>query len=287
MVKLIAIDMDGTLLNHEGQVSTANLQAIEMAQAKGVVVAIATGRSHHGARKVLDEIGFGGPLIYLNGSCTQLPSGELVEEIFLPRAKIDELMPLFKEGGTYYEFYTRDGIYRNRDGIEIIKKEMEEIEDANPLIHRWLESFTERRQHRIEDRVEGRYAEDILADPSIGIYKSMVLSTDLHKLKRIRARVEAQADVAVASSSTYNFEVNHPEAQKGIAVKKLANRLDIPMEEVMVIGDNQNDLSMMRMAGISVAMGNAEDEIKEACRFVTKTNEEDGVAFAIQKFVGE
>lgn len=287
MIKLIAIDMDGTLLNHEGQVSAGNKQAIEMAKAKGIVVAVATGRSYHGARKILDEIGFDGPLIYLNGSCIQLSTGEWIEEIFLPRSKVDELTPLFQEEGIYYEFYTRDGIYRNRDGIEMIQREMERIKDSAPEMVRWLESFTGRRQHRIEERVKGQFAEDILADPRIGIYKSMALSIDLEKLNRVRAKVELLSDVVAASSSTYNFEVNHREAQKGIAVKKLATRLGIPMEEVMVIGDNQNDLSMMRLAGTSVAMGNAEDEIKQACTFVTKTNAEDGVAWAIQKFVGE
>jgi Cof subfamily protein (haloacid dehalogenase superfamily) len=287
MVKLIAIDMDGTLLDHEGRVSEANRQAIAAAQAKGVVVAIATGRSYHGARRVLDEIEFMGPLIYLNGACTQLPDGELVEEIFMPPGKVDELAHLLKDGGTYYEFYTRDGIYRNRDGIEIIKAEMDKLEHVDTSLHQWLESFTERRRNRIEDRVKGRYAEDILAVPSIGIYKAVALSSDLPKLKRVRQRAEAVSGVAVSASSVYNFEVNDQKAQKGIAVQKLAERYGVPMQEVMVIGDNQNDRSMMKVAGVSVAMGNAEDEVKQICRFVTKTNTENGVAHAIRKFVGD
>ena len=113
----------------------------------------------------------------------------------------------------------------------------------------------------------------------------MAFSTVQDQLEAVHKELESDTDIAITSSGDINLEFNHPEAQKGFALKHYAARLGIDMKDVMSLGDNWNDASMLEMAGRGVAMANAADGIKDLCQYTTKSNREHGVAVAIEEML--
>jgi Cof subfamily protein (haloacid dehalogenase superfamily) len=192
-----------------------------------------------------------------------------------------QLHQIFQEIGIYHEIYTERGIYANRDGVNHLKVEMDLIQSANPTVQPELLKFVASKQFRTS-RVRDAHFEDVLEQAETRIYKVLAFSMVEDKLRKARQRAKSLEGLVVTSSAENNIEINHPDAQKGSAVSFYAEYVGIPLSEVMVIGDNYNDLSMMKVAGVSVAMGNAEEPIKRECRYVTKTNNEHGVAYAIR-----
>jgi Cof subfamily protein (haloacid dehalogenase superfamily) len=130
----------------------------------------------------------------------------------------------------------------------------------------------------------GNY-DEVFAIENLEIYKILSFSIDQHKLASVHQELEAEAEIAITSSGDINLEFNHPEAQKGFALKSLAAKMGIEMKDVMTLGDNWNDASMLEMAGRGVAMANAADGIKELCQYTTKSNSEHGVAIAIEEML--
>ncbi|MGM7700231.1 Cof-type HAD-IIB family hydrolase [Pseudalkalibacillus sp. Hm43] len=283
-MKLIAIDMDGTLVNNNTTINEENVEAIKKAQAAGIHVVVATGRSFEEAVNPVEEAGLNLPIIAINGAQFRNKEGEIKNSITLSKEtyyKVDELLNHYS---MYYELYTNKGTYSNdlEMAIDII---VDIIKSANPEV-------TDSHAHKLADyRVKnGRihYTEDyhdIVKDPEVEIYK--LLSFSRNEKNRTDAMNDFLTfnDLAVSRSAEANIEITHRDAQKGIAVKNYADELGIPMKEVMAIGDNYNDVSMFELAGISVAMGNAEEDIKRLCSFTTKTNDESGVAHAIHTFM--
>ena len=285
MVQMIATDVDGTLLNDEGKISRENQKALRLAQEKGILVVIATGRSYQGAKEALEEADLELPLIHLNGACIRSEKGEILREISLDLDKVKKLHESFQEVGIYHELFTSDGIYCNRDGYHHLKGEVDRIRSGNPNIQPAMVNALARKQFRTTE-VCDKYFEDVMEEAGSVIYKVLAFSMAEEKLSKARQKAESFDGVYVTSSTEHNIEVNHPEAQKGFAVEFFARQHGIPMDQVMVLGDQLNDLSMMQRAGISVAMGNADEEVKKVCRFVTRTNNEHGVAYAIQTWAG-
>ena len=285
MVQMIATDMDGTLLNDEGKISPENQKALRLAREKGILVVIATGRSYKGAKEALEEADLKLPLIHLNGACIRSEKGEILREISLDLDKVKKLHDAFQEVGIYHELFTSDGIHCNRDGYLHIKGEVDRIRSGNPNMQPgWVHALAEK-QFRTTEICE-KYFEDILEEAKSPVYKVLAFSMVEEKLSKARQKAEALDGVYVTSSTGHNIEINHPEAQKGAAVEYFARQHGIPMDQVMVLGDHLNDLSMMQQAGVSVAMGNADEEVKKVCRYVTRTNNEHGVAYAIQTWAG-
>ena len=127
---------------------------------------------------------------------------------------------------------------------------------------------------------------DELEAAKVPVYKLFLYSEDKEMLDELKMRLEKNKDIAVASSFPTNLEITDVKAQKGPVLKEYIESLGYTMDEVMVLGDSMNDLSMLSMDfGATVAMGNAEPEVKRAARYVTKTNEELGVAYAIDELL--
>ncbi len=285
MIRLIAIDMDGTLLNRKGKISERNRKALRLAQQRGIMVVVATGRSYHGATDLLREADLRVPLIYLNGACIRSDKDEWMRGITLDSDAVYRMHKAFQEIGIYHELYTADGIYCNRDGYNHLKVEIDRIRSANPSIQPDLARYVANRHYR-KTRIIEKYYEDIAENPDSSVYKVLAFSTIDEKLKQARQKLGAFRKIVVTSSSKSNIEVNHPDAQKGLALQYLAQKYGISMKQTMVIGDNFNDLSMMKLAGLSIAMGNAEEDVKKICQHVTRTNDEHGVAYAFSRWAG-
>ena len=261
-IKLIAIDLDDTLLDSKLAVSPRACEAIRQAVARGVTVTIATGRMYCSALVYAKQLKLDVPLITYNGglikSCL---SGETLLHQPVERELALEVLAFCREHDLYIQTYMNDKLY---------VKELDEHAV-------YYERFSGAPANAIGDRL---YAAE--QPPT----KMLAMSTaeDIKEAYNIvKARFGNKLTVAI-SKPTF-LEITHPLSNKGRALAFLADKLHIKQEEVMALGDSGNDLDMITYAGWGVAMGNASDAVKAAARLETLANDADGVAEAIEKYV--
>jgi len=239
-IKLIAIDMDGTLLNDEQLISDENRNAIREAEDKGVYVVISTGRTLMTCRELAESLKLSSFLITANGSEIWDSNFNLVERKLLHTDHIKMMWDLRNKHNTNFWASTVNKVWRGEFP--------ENITD-----HEWLKFGFD-----IED-------DDI---------RNEVLE-ELRKNKELE----------ITNSSPTNIEVNALGINKAAALAKVTEKLGFTMENVMAMGDSLNDIAMIKEAGLGVAMGNAQDIVKETADYITDTNIEDGVAKAIRHWV--
>jgi Cof subfamily protein (haloacid dehalogenase superfamily) len=284
LMKLIAIDMDGTLVNKQLKVTKENSKVISQAVKDGHHVVIATGRSYDEARHTLEDAELHLPLICVNGAEIRSAEWEILSSTPLEFSQYEEIKSILDKEDIYYELYTSKGTYTdNREKAYEVMKDI--VITSNPeATDDDVQKAALRRFRLGLVSVVGDF-EKLLDQKDIEVYKFLAFSSDNDKLQRAFQHLQAVDDLAVSSSADNNLEITNSEAQKGVALKRFADIKGIPLENTMAIGDNYNDVSMLEIAGFPVAMGNAVDEIKDMAAFVTKENDESGVAFAIQKFL--
>ncbi|WP_240371252.1 Cof-type HAD-IIB family hydrolase [Anoxybacteroides rupiense] len=277
----IALDMDGTLLHSEGYISPRNKDAIKKAQDAGHIVAIATGRAYKDAYLPLERAGLHCPIIGLNGAMITLESGAVMSEVPLHRqAFIPTLEWVRTQPDLYCELYTNTAVYvglHNREHLEALAyKVREEHPDLQRIVQK---QFQQARVTYVED------ISQVWHDDSLIVYKILIFSLNLHLLKEASFQFAKLPDVAVTSSHPNNIEINHQQATKGEAIKKLASYYGMELSDTVVVGDSLNDLPMFAVAGYRVAMGNAAEAVKQQSDSITATNDEDGVALILEELV--
>lgn len=286
MVKLIATDMDGTLLNAAHEVSQENIEAIQYAQSRGVTVTIATGRAFYEANDPIKPTGLKVPYICLNGAEVRDESFDIVHTSSLNHELYQRIRNVLVRENIYYQIYTNFGIYTEDPERDLaIYLDIAKYSGQQPDV----EKIRQYINHRIEIgtlKVVNNY-DNIESVTGELIMKVLAHDTDLDKIARVKAELSESSNLAVSSSSKGNLEITHIDAQKGLALCAIAEKLGIDMKDTMAIGDNLNDKSMLDRAGIAVAMDNALPELKENATFVTASNEESGVAKAIYRVLGE
>ncbi|ATN03532.1 Cof-type HAD-IIB family hydrolase [Staphylococcus capitis] len=286
MIKLIATDMDGTLLNAAHEISQENQEAIKFAQEHGITVVIATGRAFYEANTPVAETDLKVPYICLNGAEVRDETFNIMSTSHLNHSLVSKITSTLKEKDIYYQVYTNRGIYTEnpqRD-LEIYidiaeragqKADVEKIENS---IQKRIDNGT----LKIVDNYDK--IEDI---PGELIMKILAFDSDLGKIDLVGQELAQSPNLAVSSSSRGNLEITHSDAQKGIALSTIAKQLGIDLKDVMALGDNLNDVSMLERVGYSVAMDNAAPEVKTVAKYVTDSNENSGVGKAIKKFLKE
>ncbi|EGS38920.1 Cof-type HAD-IIB family hydrolase [Staphylococcus capitis] len=286
MIKLIATDMDGTLLNAAHEISQENQEAIKFAQEHGITVVIATGRAFYEANTPVAETDLKVPYICLNGAEVRDEAFNIMSTSHLNHSLVSKITSTLKEKDIYYQVYTNRGIYTEnpqRD-LEIYidiaeragqKADVEKIENS---IQKRIDNGT----LKIVDNYDK--IEDI---PGELIMKILAFDSDLGKIDLVGQELAQSPNLAVSSSSRGNLEITHSDAQKGIALSTIAKQLGIELKDVMALGDNLNDVSMLERVGYSVAMDNAAPEVKTVAKYVTDSNENSGVGKAIKKFLKE
>jgi Cof subfamily protein (haloacid dehalogenase superfamily) len=281
-MKLIATDLDGTLLNEKSEVSPENAKAIRKAQELGIEVVIATGRSYEAASKPLLAAGLSCPIICVNGAQIHLKNGELIRSIPLEKESCKKIELACTSESSYFEIFTSAGGYSvNRDAfihilVNVMKSHYPDVE-TNIIKEKVQQRFQDEKIQSVND------FDDIFNNNDIAIYKFLAFSLENDALQRIREQLEDERNLTITSSGHLNLELNHRDANKGAALAFYSSRLGFDIEDVMALGDNLNDYSMLEAAGFSVAMENADPVIKELCDFTTKRHCEHGVAFAIEK----
>jgi len=263
-IQLIATDVDGTLLNDENTISPENLSAIERARAAGVKVTIITGRSHYFLAHVTDQFQPDMPIVAASGSCTvDLASDKLLDFLTLPMDTVEAVIRIAREYETgrfvslldFFYFETHDSL---RDRFDYV--------------------FTHEMDIRLSD--------DVLAEELIEPIKIAIYHDQRSVLEEISSRVRNEVGEMTVRFPSPNFiDITSAEANKGAALGRLAEREGISLENVLVLGDGNNDVDMFAVAGTSVAMGNAVPELKAVADLVAPTNNENGFAWALNQLL--
>lgn len=287
MIKLIASDMDGTLLDAHMSISSENTEAIRMANELGIEFMVATGRNAQEARAALDEAGIDCAMITLNGAQVFDRSGKSLFTVSIPSPQAMTVMDILDANGIYYEVATNQGLYS-----ESQPKRIESFASsiATHMPHLTYKMAIAMASANLE-LLHITYVDSIrelLLDDKLEVLKIICFHTEGPRiLGPVGKEISNLGELAVTSSGQNNLEVNHKNAQKGIAVAHVAHERGITLDEVMTIGDNFNDVSMLQTAGVSFAMGNAEIEVKDYAKYLTDTNLESGVGKAILRAINE
>ncbi|QAY68205.1 Cof-type HAD-IIB family hydrolase [Paenibacillus protaetiae] len=243
--KLVALDMDGTLLNERSEISAENAEWIHKALDAGVVVSFSTGRGFQSALVYAEQLGLETPMITVNGGELWAKPHVLHRRTLLDAQLVRRLHELALEHEEpWFWAYSTAGIYNKEKWIDPA-----ESYDA----YHWLKF--------------GYYTEnDVIRE-------------------RIYEEVSAWGAFEITNSSPANLELNPVGVSKASALRELCGLLGISMSQVVAVGDSLNDIAAIREAGLGVAMGNAQEAVKEAADIVTLTNNEHGVAHVIRNYV--
>ena len=268
MYKLVAIDMDGTLLKEDKTISERTKKAIQSAREKGVTVVLATGRPIEGVSRYLEELNMYTEHDYVlsyNGALIQkTKSKEAVAKVALKGEDLHYLRKLSNElGVNIHAFSEKRGL-------------------ITPKNSKYTEVEAEINNIEIHEMNIDNIPDDEVMIKIMMIDEPEILGEAMEKLPK-----EVYEKYTVVRSAPFFLEFLNKSVNKGVGVELLAKHLGVKQEEVITFGDAGNDLHMIEYAGLGVAMGNAFDEVKEAANYITDTNENDGVAKAIEKFILE
>lgn len=275
--KMLVTDMDYTLLNKEKKISERNREAVRKAIEKGVHMVVATGRIYTSARVYAKLLGLSTPIIASNGAIIReaaFSSSENTERTMfkdtLNMKAVKEMIKLSRKYGLCCHFFTEDTIYS------------EKLVTVSLRYTEWNKYLG------AEDQVKIIIVDDILEaleGDKAEILKAVVVDRDSEKLQGLRNDILSTGIVSASQSMKDNLEVMNKGVTKGNAVKMLARMYGIDRKEIIAIGDNENDMSMIEYAGMGIAMGNAEESLKNVAKCITGDYQEDGVAEAIEKFI--
>lgn len=266
MYKMIALDMDGTLLNKSKEITQNTINHIQEARKNGVKVVLASGRPIEGLKKYLKQLDLIKENEYVlsyNGCLVQeIKSKKIIHEVGIKGKDLHYINDLSKKIGVHIHAFSPEiGLIAENvsryteheaimNGIEINKIDFNDIDDNDDIIKIMM-----------------------VDEPEI-------LENAIKKIPQ-----EVYEKYTVVRSAPFFLEFINKSGDKGVGLKALANYLNIKKEEIIAMGDAGNDLAMIKYAGLGVAMGNATEEVKKESDYITKTNEEDGVANVINKFI--
>lgn len=265
-IRLIAIDIDGTLLNEKNELARPTIDAITAARNKGVKIVLCTGRPLSGVQPYLDKLEISGSdefAITFNGAMAQTLDGKVMVNHTITYDDFLETEMLSRKLNVNYQIETTDSIYTTN-------------RDTNP--YGIAESFLVRLP------IKFRSPEEIPRDLVISKAMFVDFPENITKANQLIPD-KLRNDMYVVQTEPFFIEMMNKQASKGKTLGELADKLNLTKDNIMAIGDQGNDFSMVDYAGFGVAMGNAIDEVKKAAQFITKPNTEDGVAFAINKYV--
>lgn len=265
MIKVVVTDIDDTLLNSKEQLTEKTIETIQKCIENGVKVILASGRPDFGMYQFVEKLkldSYDNYLLSYNGAkLTNLSTGEVVYDKMLDVDRLKFLVDKSIEKNCNILTYQENKVYTNK---------------ANPYAE-WEANALKTSLVIVED-LKSRIIEKapkviMLEEPE----KALKIKEELSK--------EIGDTYEVAMSKPFFIEVNDKGISKGKALEVLCEKLNITKDEMLAIGDGLNDLSMIEFAGIGVAMGNANDKLKEKADYITKSNDEDGFSYAIEKFV--
>lgn len=270
-IKMIGLDLDGTLLNERKQLLPYTKQILDEAIERGIVVLVATGRPFAGIPKELRLYSGIRYALTSNGArVIDTKEKKILIEKLLPIERAKKALEIFRKYDTLQEVYFDGQGYAEEDKLKNIGHYHH---DPNM----WEYVLGSRKT--VPDIME------LAGQTDSDVDKVQAIFADRGELEAAWRELEKEDGMVLVSSLGYNIEINASGVNKGVTLIELGNMLGIGPEEIMACGDRDNDIAMLKAAGLGVAMGNAEDEVKAAADYITLSNEEEGAAKAIERFV--
>lgn len=270
--KMICIDMDGTLLNSKKVISEKNRECLKKAYDMGVHIIICTGRNAKNAIYFSNLLGVNCAVIANNGAWVIDEDKEVIlSRNTLTFEQCNEIREICKKYKGVPSFHSKDKVYWNSKFRRFISD--------------WLYNLRIPEENKI-DNLNIRDDEDfkgIFQKEHIG--KCIIIDLKESKLLNIKNELNKIGGYEICSSGKHSLEINNKGVSKGKAVKLLGEKYNIKREEIICIGDNENDISMVEYAGLGVAMGNGIKSLKEVADYITDSNDNDGVSKVICEFI--
>lgn len=284
MIKLIASDMDGTLLNNNHEIDEETIVAIKKAEEAGIIFAISTGREYDNVEPFLKKHDIKCQCVLMNGAEYRDEEGNIVEEINIGNDKSRGIFDILRDNKVSARIFTNKGIYTTDSKEEALNEMTYRTLAFNPNM-----TFEEAKEIAKNQPyfVNLKYIKDIneFFNSDIQIRKFVAFHEDIELINKMKEVISKIDNLAVSSSFIDNIEITDINAQKGKILAKVSEEMSMNKEEVMVLGDSFNDESMFTEFVNTVAMENAIPEIKEIAKYITDTNNNLGVAKAIYKAI--
>jgi Cof subfamily protein (haloacid dehalogenase superfamily) len=286
--KILAVDMDGTLLNSEKQITDYNLKAIEKLKTAGIKFVICSGRVPVGLRHYMNKVSKGQPVICSNGGLVLDEDNEHV--IYSKTMTYNDALSVIdflrENGDPYYHFY--------HSGIMCTEK----FELAAADYYKFCKNVPKEEKleirilpdskvylEQLKEQLKANPSKDIDWQLKLDFRKFVVVNNNLDALDAMQEKLKKYNNLEVTKSERNNLEIMSAGINKGLGLEILAKHYGYSLEECVAVGNDENDLSMIRAAGLGVAMKNSADKIKNSADYITeKDNNNDGIAEVIEKF---
>lgn len=276
-IQAIFLDLDGTLLNESKIISQKNISTLNRLSSKGVKIIISTGRNYTGTLPVLKDTNFTDYIITSNGAAVyDTDTDRPMITDFMSNSLAISLAESLDLDNIMFDLFVNGEAYMEEKNIEFLK-----YVDMPDKIRKFIRSNRIIVPSIMEYLISSK--KDI---EKVTInFKTLPDGTIFKRTETINI-IKSFPNLSCVTGGSNNVEVTSSEATKGHAMRKLTGLLNIPLSDTLAIGDSENDLHIIETAGIGVAMDNADDMVKSAADFVTLSNEEDGVSYALEKFCG-
>lgn len=286
MYKLVAIDLDGTMLNQYGIITEKTKKAISKAQEKGVEVMIASGRAITSVKRFSKEINSNKYFISGNGAITyDIKNNKILYENILSKTKALQIIKICEENSIYYNVYTENGIIAKNLSYNTLYYYKDNL--TKPDENRTHINIVENVYDYFEQREE-KILKIMICDEHKTVFNSIVRKLkelseiEVLEVSHMSRKIIKQGTDEIALEYFYT-EVSAKDVDKWNALEEIIGLMNISKEEVVTIGDNANDLKMITNAGLGVAMGESAPYVKQSADIIAPTNDEDGVAIILDK----
>jgi Cof subfamily protein (haloacid dehalogenase superfamily) len=261
-IALVISDVDGTLVTPDKQLTEASIRAVQLLHARGIGFTVISSRPPFGLRMLVKPLALKLPIGAFNGGAMVGPTLDIIEQRFVPAPASRRSVEVLEQSGADVWLFTAERWLARDAGGDYVPRERRTLQAEPTLVADFAPYFS-------------RTA------------KVVGSSRDLGKLAACQAEMRAALGVqaSVSRSQAYYLDVTPPNVDKGTFVAGLSQRLGVPAAAIAVLGDMENDLAMFHKAGVSIAMGNASEEVKRQATYTTASNAQDGFAEAVHRYV--
>ncbi len=289
MYKLIAIDIDGTLLDSDGEISKKNKEAISKAIKNGIEVVLASGRTITSIKTLAAEVGANNYLIAGNGALVyDIQANKVIYNNYIKKEKVLEIIKICEENNIFYTVSNESKIVTKEINYDVLFYTSENLKNSED------KQIDIKLVKNIYDYVEKYTGNDFLKITICNSDKERFLQI-VEKIKQIK-KIDllecfhsSKKNIKIGNKEEqieyYYTEITNKNVDKWSAIRFLANKLNIGYEEIISIGDNVNDLEMIKNAGLGVAMENGLSQVKDEANIITKSNDNSGIAHVINKYL--
>lgn len=284
MIRLIASDMDGTLLNNDHDIDIETVEAIRKAEEAGIIFAISTGREYDSVKVLLDKHNIKAQCVLSNGAEYRDEDGNILDVINIKEESAKKIIEILDKNKMSARIFTEKGVFTTSTRVMALQEIIFRTMSFNP-------SLTEEEAREVAENLGFftclQFIDDLdkFFEEGVEVRKFVAFHSDIElidKMKKVLGEIEG---LAISSSFRDNIEITDINAQKGIILEKVATKMDIAREDVMILGDSFNDYSMFEIFEETVAMKNAIPEVKAIAKYITDSNDNLGVAKAIYNVI--